>query len=96
MLLLISYSIYKHPTQGMNVCVCVYSEFVLSCIQVEALQRAHHLSKVSYRLCEKDYETDEEGRAQQRALEPLMTELMNEWNLQIWFWNPVNWLISSY
>jgi hypothetical protein len=34
------------------------------------------LSKESYRLCKKDYETDEEARAQQRAVEPLMNKLM--------------------
>jgi hypothetical protein len=27
---------------------------------------------VSYRLCKKDYETEEEASAQQRAVEPLM------------------------
>jgi hypothetical protein len=42
-----------NPTRGMDVCVCVYSVFVLSCVQVEALRRADHSSKESYRLCEK-------------------------------------------
>jgi hypothetical protein len=38
-------------TQGMDVwCVYVYSVFVLSCISLEALRRADHSSKVSYRL----------------------------------------------
>jgi hypothetical protein len=32
------------------------------------LRRADHLSKKSYRLCKKDYETEEEARAQQRAV----------------------------
>jgi hypothetical protein len=48
--------------------VCVYFVFVLSCV---ALRRAHYSSKESYRLRKKDYETEEEARAQQRAVEPL-------------------------
>jgi hypothetical protein len=32
------------------------------------LRRADHWSKESYRLCKKDYETEEEARAQQRAV----------------------------
>jgi hypothetical protein len=31
--------------------VCVYSVFVLSCVQVAVLRRADHSSKESYRLC---------------------------------------------
>jgi hypothetical protein len=42
------------------------------------LRRADHSSKESYRLCKKDYETVEEVRAQQTAVEPLMNELMND------------------
>jgi hypothetical protein len=48
------------------------------------LRRAHHSFKKSYRLCKKDYETEEEAkkdyeteeeaRAQQRAVEPLIDE----------------------
>jgi hypothetical protein len=37
-------------------------------------------SKESHRLCKKDNETEEEARAQQRAVEPLMNEGMNENN----------------
>jgi hypothetical protein len=42
------------------------------------LRRAEHSSKKSYRLCKKDYETEDEARAQQTAVEPLMKEKMNE------------------
>jgi hypothetical protein len=69
----------SNPTQGMDVCVCVYSVFVLSCVQVAAFRRADHSSKETYRLCKKDYETEEEARAKQRAVEPLMNEWIKEW-----------------
>jgi hypothetical protein len=60
--------------------VCVYSVFVLPC--------ATDWSPVqeSYSLCKKDYETEEEARAKQKAVEPLMNEWMNEiegmWRLE--------------
>jgi hypothetical protein len=39
----------SNPTQGMDVCVCVYSVFLLFCVQVEALRRADPPPKESYR-----------------------------------------------
>jgi hypothetical protein len=65
----------SNPTRGIDVCVWVYSVFVLFCMQVVALRRTDHLSKESYRPCKKDYGTEEEAREQQRAVEPLM----NKW-----------------
>jgi hypothetical protein len=62
----------------MDICVCVYSVFVLPCVQVAALQRADPPSKESYRLCKKDYGIEEEAMAQLRAVVPLMKEWMNE------------------
>jgi hypothetical protein len=54
--------------------VCFYSVFILFCESVAALQRADPPSKVSYRLCKKDYGTEEEARGQQRAVVPLVNE----------------------
>jgi hypothetical protein len=54
--------------------VCVYSVFVLSCIYVAALRRAAHSVKESCRLSKKEYETEEEAWAQQKAVESLMNE----------------------
>jgi hypothetical protein len=51
----------SNPTQNMEVCVCVYSVFVIPCVQVAALRRADHSSKESYRLCKKDYKTEDEA-----------------------------------
>jgi hypothetical protein len=52
----------SNSTQGMYVCVSVYSVFVLSCVQVAALRRADHSSKESYRLCKKDCEIEEPNK----------------------------------
>jgi hypothetical protein len=41
----------SNPTQGIDICiVCLYSVFMLSCVQVAALRRADLPSKKSYRL----------------------------------------------
>jgi hypothetical protein len=58
----------------MSLCVRVYSVFVFSCVWVAGLRRANHSSKVFYHLCKNDYGTEEEARALQRAVEPLMNE----------------------
>jgi hypothetical protein len=40
----------SNPTQGMDVCImCLYSVFVLFCVQVEALRRADPWSKAQQR-----------------------------------------------
>jgi hypothetical protein len=56
----------SNPTQGMDVCVCVNSVFVLSSLSVAALRWAGHSTKGSYRLCKKDYDTEEAAKTQQR------------------------------
>jgi hypothetical protein len=48
-------------------------------VQVAALQSADQSSKESYCLCRKDYRIEEFAKAQQRAVEPLMNELMYGW-----------------
>jgi hypothetical protein len=45
--------------------VCVYSVFVLSCVQVAALRRADPSSKESYRLCESGV-TEKAAKVQQK------------------------------
>jgi hypothetical protein len=48
--------------------VCVYSVFVLPCVQETAFRRADPLSKESYH-CVKDQETEKAAKVQQRAVE---------------------------
>jgi hypothetical protein len=43
-------------------CLCVR----VFCVNVESLRRADHSSKESYRMCKKDYGTEEKARAQQK------------------------------
>jgi hypothetical protein len=54
--------------------VCAFTLCLLPCVYVAALRRADHSSKESYRLRKNDYGTEEEARAQQGAVEPLMDE----------------------
>jgi hypothetical protein len=56
--------------------------FVLS--RVAALRRADPLSKESYRHCKRDYGTEEQTWAQQRALEPIMNELLKSIPISSW------------
>jgi hypothetical protein len=49
--------------------VCVYSVFMLSCVQVAALRRAYPPSKESYRLC-KNQETEKAAKIHQRTVKP--------------------------
>jgi hypothetical protein len=65
----------SNSTHGMDIGVCVYSVFVLSCVLVAASRRADPPSKESYRVCKKDYVSEEEAR---KAVEAL-NEWMNEW-----------------
>jgi hypothetical protein len=74
----------SNSTQGMDVCVYVYSVFVLSCVLVAALRRADHYSKESHRLCKKDYETEEQARVQQRTVKPLTNEYFYSINTPIY------------
>jgi hypothetical protein len=55
----------------------VFAFILCLCCSVAALRRANHSSKESYRLCKKDYKSEVEARAQQRAVEPLT----NEWKM---------------
>jgi hypothetical protein len=64
-----------NPNQDMDVCVCIYT-LSLPCVYVAVLRRADHSSKESYCLCKKYYETEEEARAQQRSVEPLMNKII--------------------
>jgi hypothetical protein len=49
--------------------VCVYSAFVLSCVQVAALRRDNSLSKESYRLCRRTRNWKIAAKAQQSVVE---------------------------
>jgi hypothetical protein len=50
--------------------VCVYSLFVLSCVQAAALRRTDSPSKESYRLGKKGQETEKAANIKQRAVDP--------------------------
>jgi hypothetical protein len=47
------------------------------------LLRADPPSEESYLLCKNEYETKEEVRAQQRAVEPLMNECLNYYRFNV-------------
>jgi hypothetical protein len=54
--------------------LCAFILCLCCSVNVEALRWADLPSKGSYHLCEKDYESEEDARAQQGAVEPLMKE----------------------
>jgi hypothetical protein len=72
----------SNPIEDMDVCVCVYSVFVLSFVYVAALRQADHSSKKSYSLCKNDYEIEEEARVQQKGCRAI-DWWMNEWILAV-------------
>jgi hypothetical protein len=63
----------SNPAKEMDVCVHLFCVCVVLCVG-SGLARADHSPKESYRLWKKDYETEEEARAQQMAVEPLTNE----------------------
>jgi hypothetical protein len=59
----------------MSVCAFIVCLCCSVCgVWVAALRLTDSPSKESYRLCRKNYETEEEARAQRRAVDPLMSK----------------------
>jgi hypothetical protein len=68
----------SHSGHECLVCVCVYSVFILSCVWVEALWRADHSSKKSYRLW-RDQQTEKQPETT-RAVQPFKKRGLQSWS----------------
>jgi hypothetical protein len=68
----------SNPAQDMDVCVRLFCVCVVLLV-VSGLATGWKLFQGSYCLYKKYHETEEETRAQRRAVVPLINEWMNEW-----------------
>jgi hypothetical protein len=64
------------PTRGMDICVILFCVYVVLCVG-SGLETGWSLVRVVCSLCKKDYETEEEARAQQSAVDEWMIDWMN-------------------
>jgi hypothetical protein len=64
--------ISSNSTQGMDICVCVYSVFVLFCVRQRPCDGVINRPRSSTVCIKKDYEIEKETRAQKTCVEPLV------------------------